>query len=122
MTPQPGKCPAGRRGRDLSTPHPRAASLLSLPAFSRALFHINSSAGCKVSEPGEKLFKRDPADRHLFTTEGSWEGGGRLLLLAAIGSSVQQMWIVFTPWHTRKKCRSKRDSELVKVTHGFVLL
>lgn len=93
-------------------PTPRAALLLSLPAFSRALFHINSSAGCKVSKAGEKLFKRDPADRHLFAAEGSWKGGGRLLLLPAINSSVQQMWTVFTPWHMNKKCRSKRDSEL----------
>lgn len=91
MAPQPGERPPGRRARDLSTPHPRAARLLPLPAFSRALFHINSSAGCKVSEPGEKLFKRDPADRHVFAAEGSWKGGGRPLLPPAIGSSVQQM-------------------------------
>lgn len=86
MAPQPGECPPGRRGRDLSTPHPRAASPLPLPASSRALFHINSSAGCKVREPGEKLFKRDPVDRHLFAAEGKGKGGGVRLLLAAIGS------------------------------------
>lgn len=69
MTPQPCDSPPGQRARDLSTPHPRAALLFSLPAFSRALFHINSSAGCKVGVPREKLFKRDPADHHLFATE-----------------------------------------------------
>lgn len=36
--------------------------------------------------------------------------------------SLQQMGIVSTPWHMRKKCRSKRDSEIVKVIHGFKLL
>lgn len=39
--------------------------LLTLSESARALFHINSPAGCKAAAPPEKLFNRDPARCYL---------------------------------------------------------